>query len=123
MAKTSAKLLWVKAAFAGVAILTMLLGHPYLFGLRGRVAESIFQSHIHAGMTLKQVINFERKLGGADDLPAGAETWLPGAPGVVRVKFTDSVTLCIVAGKAFDLDFNSLWLLESWTIRNWGNAC
>jgi hypothetical protein len=106
-----------------IIALVLVVIHPYLLGLTGRVAETIFQHELRVGMQRSDVVSLARRLGGNVDSPRWMDNLETGAPGKMNVTFIDLVTLCISGGRTYGLTFNGHWRLTSWGASRWGNAC
>jgi hypothetical protein len=99
----------------------LLLLHPYIFGLPGRIAEDRFQKKIHSGMTRPEILRLAEAYGGSGLL--GSPLYDQRSDGLLIVSFTDSVTFCVVGGKEYDFYFRPDWMLTEWKVHDWGNAC
>lgn len=104
-------------------ILAIVVIHPYLLGLPGRVAEATFQHELRLGMHRSDAVRLARRLGGNVDSPRWMDNLKTGAPGNLDVTFIDLVTLCISGGKNYELGFSGQWRLTSWDVSRWGSAC
>jgi|SRR5580698_5029899 hypothetical protein len=110
---------WSTSAIIGIAL---LLGHPYLLGVRGRIDEYHFHRDLRLGMARSEILTLARRFGGRVYVPSG--TFIAnGAPELLRVSFVDSFTFCSEDGKEYQLSFSSHWRLTGWTVSDWGNAC
>lgn len=117
----------------GLCILAIALFfvHPYLFGLPGRIAETLFQSGLHQGLPRADVIRLASKLGGMDTMQDRINSNDPrwtldlshGAPGQLDIIFIDSLTFCIEGGNWYTLNFGADWKLRSWSEQPWGSGC
>ena len=107
---------WVLVLLGVVVIL-----HPYVLGLIGRINENIFRRELHVGMARGEVLARARALGYV------REPWkrdeVEGATGPLYIQFVDFDTLCISGGKAFDLNFDNHLRLTTWVVTDWQNAC
>jgi hypothetical protein len=104
-------------------VIILVLGHPWLLGLWGRVGEQTFQHDLRIGMPRSEVLALARRSGGRAYVPTPSYSIESGAPGQLRVSFVDSFTLCIENGKEYQLLFNERWMLTGWEASDWGNAC
>lgn len=117
---------WRLVVIICVLYLGGLFFHPYVFGLRGRIAESIFEKQLHVGMTRADVITLAQHYGGSNPFNPGlghGEEWDTHSPGAVYVVFTDWETLCIGNGNEYELYFSANSRLLQWKVQPWGNAC
>lgn len=105
------------------AILLVILGHPFLLGLPGRIGATAFQHVLHVGMKRRDIIKFARLLGGGVDAPKSLDNVSSGAPGVMNVTFLTVITLCYSDQRQFNLAFNPAWQLIKWDDVEIGSAC
>lgn len=114
----------------GILVLVAVVFHPYVLGLRGRIAEARFQSSLHRGMSRDAVIKLAISVGGMD---LSQDPIVPDASKYLDAKelesldviFIDSGTVCIVNGEWFRLQFAPLpdATLQKWSKQPWGSAC
>jgi hypothetical protein len=100
---------------ASVLLLTaFILGHPWIFGLPGRIGEIRLKRSLRPGMTITQVTELIRNVGG-DPFTV--------TPNALTVRFVDSGSFCIEGGLEFTLVFDDHRLLRSWLSKNWASGC
>lgn len=106
------RIAWKSTIAIGVVALIIL--HPYVFGLSGRLSELMFQSKLHKGMPRAEAVDLARRFGGTDlggarIAPSWVDSRTHGAAGSTDVQFVDFATLCVVNGKWYTLNFASDW--------------
>jgi hypothetical protein len=110
-----------------VAVIAILFGHAYVFGLPGRIGEWRLERAIRPGMTPVQVTHLAARFGGADvdgqSLTQAGDVYDATRDGAIYVYLTDFITLCIVGGNRYEFDFGPDLKLASWKRISWGNAC
>jgi hypothetical protein len=111
------------AWFVILGYLGVLVLHPYIFGLPGRIAEANFQRRIHPGITRAEVMLLARRYGGTTPFFGDLEPYVRGPSGELNVWFADWVSLCIVNGKNYSFYFSPNSELRSWKVEPLGNAC
>ena len=102
----------------GVAVLAtaLVVGHPYLLGLTGRISEFRFEHRLRTGTPREQVLALALRLGYTPE--PWARDVREGATGPLQVTFTDFATLCISGGKNYDLMFDQRSRLIDWKVEN-----
>jgi hypothetical protein len=107
--------------------LVLVVLHPYIFGLPGRIAEMRFQMGLRRGLTRAEIIRLAQKYKGTGPFGTGLDmtepVWDWRSEGAVHIQFVDWSTLCIVGGKDYAFYFSPNWRLTEWKVAGWGNAC
>src|SRR5581483_6791863 len=111
-----------------VIYVALLLFHPYLFGLPGRIAEVQFQRHIRLGMKRSEIVRSAKQYGGTgpgfSDVTTAENSpydWRSDAS--LDVYFIDFATLCVTGGRAYYFYFRPDFTLMAWKSEGWSNAC
>jgi hypothetical protein len=114
-----------RVAIVAAAICVLL--HPYIFGLKGRIAEAGFEARLHKGMSRGDVRRLALQSGGAGPVESLSPSENPPydriSDGAIDVRFTDFATLCVTGGKWFRLYFAPDWSLTQWETQSWHSAC
>ncbi len=115
-------------AMVVLGYLVVLVLHPYAFGIRGRIAEHLFERHIHLGMTRDEVIRWADRVGWDKSYTINTQ-WQMHEPyselndGRLDITFIDGVTFCVAGGKDYQFYFSPDWKVTEWRIEPWSNAC
>jgi hypothetical protein len=117
--------LWLAVALAAVI---MLIIHPWLFGLPGRIESIRFRAGLHEGMTRAQVRRLIEITHGDTSISVTPMTEFQGMrqeteAGVTLVHFIDMASLCEASGPLYHLRFDRDGRLGPWTVTSWVNVC
>jgi MFS family permease len=103
-----------RALASVILLIAFILGHPWVFGLPGRIGELRLEHSLRPGMTIAQVAELVHNVGG---IPFDEQ------PRAITVHFIDRTTFCIEGGLSFTLDFDNRQILSSWHSDNWASGC
>lgn len=117
---------WVVGIGAGLLILLMI--HPLLLGLPGRIGEFRFERGLHEGMSRGDVAALAHSTGGQ----SGSGEWLWGESngareeidsGALPIMYADLETICVGSGNLYLLHFDRADRLSSWRAEYWSQGC
>ena len=116
----------MKSAFIALAALAIVAAHPYLFGIKGRIDEHLFASHLHVAMRQNEIRQWAWNYGGrspAGGLTSQHSTYDPRNDGRLDVVFTEYETMCVSGGRDYQFLFSPDLKLTEWKVEPWGSAC
>lgn len=97
-----------------ILLIAFIFGHPWIFGLPGRIGEIRLERSLKPGMTLAQSTEVIQKAGGDP---------LVESPTTLIVRFVDAATFCIEGGLEFTLTFDQHQTLKSWDSEEREDGC
>lgn len=116
--RTSASSGYIRTAkIVGITLavtIVLILAHPWLFGLPGRVQEWRFQLGLHKGITRAQVLHLASATGNAASTEPN---------GNVDIVGWDFGTVCIASGKERIAQFDDAGRAALWNVTAHGDGC
>lgn len=103
----------VRASASAALALGLILFHPVIFGLPGRIGETLFLMRIRTGMSADQVRALMTKTGGME---------YGGDNGFI-VHYADFEMVCFARGDAIHVTFDTNDNVRSWQVDEWSDGC
>ena len=97
-----------------ISVVVLVIFHPLIFGLPGRIGEALFLTQINTSMKEEQVLALMMRTG-------GDESWL-GTSGPT-VRFTTIGTICVASGDEVRVTLDDQGHPRSWSVDHWGEFC
>lgn len=97
-----------------IAVPVLVLFHPFILGLPGRIGEALFLAQVNKGMNESQLFALMTRTGG--DGPGFGKRW-PG------VGYMTVGTICIAAGDVIYVALDSKGHPSSWYVDQWHDQC
>lgn len=94
------------------------ISHPFVYGVPGRVGETILGTTLKVGMSRGEVVELGRY--------TGASTWREidsVTPNSIKFSYVEYATLCAGGGSEFDVHFDNQQRVTSWHVEPWGDSC
>jgi|GEM_PF-4713455 len=101
-------------------IIILLIIHPLILGLPGRIGETVFQVNLHSGLARTHAVALRRVTLGSD---AGVSARATDSKDYLEAWYTDWATLCLGGGKHYVLHFGKDGRLQSWGVEEWTDGC
>lgn len=97
-----------------ISVVVLVIFHPLIFGLPGRIGEALFMTLINTRMEEEQVLALMTRTG-------GEESWF-GSNGP-EVRYTTIGTICVATGDAVHVALDNQGHPRSWYVDHWGEFC